>query len=58
MNPQVISKALPMRILHRDTNVAELYVQDKIERRASWCLLRGLISALQALVGPDGLRRS
>ena len=32
-------------------------MKDKLERRASWSLLRGLTSTLEALLGPGALRR-
>ena len=54
----VVSKSVPMSEVHRDMCVSELYINDKVERRASWSLLRAVIAQQQALRGPNVLEQS
>ena len=54
----VVSKCLPMSEVHRDMAVSELYVNDRVDRRASWNLLRAIITQQQALKGRKVLEQS
>ena len=54
----VVSKTLPMSEVHRDMAVSELYINDKVDRRASWNLLRAIIAQQQALKGRKVLEQS
>ena len=38
-----------MDVLHRDAAVAELYIEDKLQRQSAWSCPRGYVAALENL---------
>lgn len=47
----VCGKSVPMELVVRDQQVNQLYILDKLERQASWALLRCIWSQAEVLLG-------
>ena len=54
----MLLRGLPVDLLPRDTDVAELWLEDKIEHTAHWHSFRGVIRQLEAIGVPDPMQRS
>ena len=55
-HPAVIHQFVDYDSILRDQAVSDLYIADKMERQSSHCLLRGVVSQLEALF-PNPLSR-
>ena len=56
--PLALSKRLPLELVHRDAEVNELFIQDKLTRQSSWATLRAIASQLEALGIQNPMTRS
>ena len=54
--PLVVEKSLPMSLILRDQEVAELFVKEKAERVATHALFRILVAQMQSVV-PDVIHK-
>ena len=48
-SPQAVSKRLPFSEIHRDTNVSQWFVENKLERTSAWGCLRALLCQIESL---------
>ena len=55
---QAVRSTIPVNVLLHDHEVADLYVEDKVERLAAYNHNAAIISMLERVVGPDVVERS
>ena len=53
-----LSKRVPLELVHREAEVNEWFIQDKLTRQSSWATLRAIASQLEALGIQNPMTRS
>ena len=54
---QAVGKRIPMELCHRDNEVCELFVTDRLERQSAWNHLRALVAQLEGIGITDAATR-